>query len=183
MVFGLDLNLKNLNHFTGICKRLKVTVWGPPAWSRHANTTLNHDNVSIYCALLTPQWKQSVRPSSVQVGETCSLKCRIAWPDKQNKKFAPILIITEAKNAHFFVQRNWVCSSGTQRFCKNDSSSGTQRFCKKWLESSHWLESRYYCFLERLLNITEKVKIFFLLTLKKRVWNDCRSPKKFKPTF
>jgi len=28
-IFGLDLNLKNLNHFTGIWKRLKVTVRGP----------------------------------------------------------------------------------------------------------------------------------------------------------
>jgi len=32
---------------------------GPPPWSRYANTTLNHDKVSIYCALLTPQRKQS----------------------------------------------------------------------------------------------------------------------------
>jgi len=52
IVFGLDVNLKNLNHFTGIWKRLKVTVWGPLPWSRYANTLSNHDKVSIYCALL-----------------------------------------------------------------------------------------------------------------------------------
>ena len=50
-------------------KRLKVTVWGPLPRSRHASTTLNHDNVSIYCALLTPQWKQSLRSTSMQVGK------------------------------------------------------------------------------------------------------------------
>jgi len=51
---GLDLNLKNLNHFSGFWKRFKVTVWGPLPWSRYANTTLNHDKVSIYCALQIP---------------------------------------------------------------------------------------------------------------------------------
>jgi len=34
-------NLKNLNHFTAIWKRLKVTVWGRLPWSRYANTTLS----------------------------------------------------------------------------------------------------------------------------------------------
>jgi len=31
-----------------------------------------------------------------------SLKCSIERLDRQNRKFAPILIITEAKSAHFF---------------------------------------------------------------------------------
>jgi len=59
IIFGLDFNLKKLNHFTAsaIWKRFKVTAWGPLPWSRYANTTLNHDKVSIYCALLAPQWK------------------------------------------------------------------------------------------------------------------------------
>ena len=98
IVFGLDLNLKNFDHFTGIWKRLKVTVWGPLPWSRYANTTLNHDKVSIYCALLIPQWKQSVRSTSTQGGETWSLKCSISQLHNQNRKFVPILIITEAIN-------------------------------------------------------------------------------------
>jgi len=40
---------------------------------------------------------------SVQAGDTWSLKCGVARLDSQNRKFVPILIITEAKNAHFFV--------------------------------------------------------------------------------
>ena len=39
--------MKKLNHFTGIWKRLKVTIWVPLPWSRYANTTLNHDNVFV----------------------------------------------------------------------------------------------------------------------------------------
>ena len=79
----------------------------------------------------------------------------------------------------FCGQTNWVCPSGTQRFClkwlwlesrfidydsirvesfceKRDSSRVESRFFstwlesipshqKSWLESSHWLESRYHC--------------------------------------
>ena len=52
-IFGLDFNLKNLNHFADIWNRLKVTVWGPLLWSGYANITLSHVKVSIYCALLT----------------------------------------------------------------------------------------------------------------------------------
>ena len=39
----------------------------------------------------------------MQVGETRSLKCSTTRVNKQNRKFPPILIITQAKNAHFFV--------------------------------------------------------------------------------
>jgi len=39
----------------------------------------------------------------MHVGNTQSLKCSIERLDKQNRKFAPILIITEAKNPRFFV--------------------------------------------------------------------------------
>jgi len=70
------------------------------------------------------------------------------------------------------VQTNWVCPSGTQRYCKNYSDSShwlwlkSSHFVKNmtrvespffstwlelspshhksWLESSHWLESRYH---------------------------------------
>ena len=94
--------LKSL-YWYSIWKRLKVTIWGPLRWSPYANTTLNHDKMTIDCALLTPQWKQSFRSLSTQVGETWSLKCSIAWLDRQNKKVPTILIITEAKYVHFFV--------------------------------------------------------------------------------
>ena len=60
------------------------------------------------------------------------------------------------------VQTNWVCPSGTQRFCKNDSVSSHWLWLESshsvknvtrvewprimtWVGSSHWLESRYHC--------------------------------------
>jgi len=118
--------------------------------------------MSKYCALLTSQWKESLRSTSVPVGDTRSLKCSIARVESQNIKFAPILIITEAKNAHFFVckrtgfvhqrLRDFVkmtltrvsdCDSGrVESFCENVS----RPFLSTWLESSQrhqksWLES------------------------------------------
>jgi len=126
-------------------------------WTRYANTTLNHDKVLIYCALLTPQWKQSLRSSSMQGEETWSLKCSIARLDRLNRKFPPILIITEAKNVYFFVcKRTGFFHQELRDFVKitlirvesfrekRDSSRVT--IFSTWLESSpshqkSWLES------------------------------------------
>jgi len=36
----------------------------------------------------------------------------------------------------FCVQTNWVCPSGTQRFCKNDADSSRVILWQTWLESS-----------------------------------------------
>jgi len=48
------------------------------------------------------------------------------------------LIIIEAKNAHLFkVHTKWVCLSGTQRFCKNDSDSILESLTVTRVESSH----------------------------------------------
>jgi len=58
---------------------------------------------SICCALLTPQWKQYLKSTSPQIGDTWVFKCSTAWLDGQNKKYATILIITKSKNAHFFI--------------------------------------------------------------------------------
>jgi len=49
VIFGLVL--QNLNHF--IWKKHKICLWGRLPWLQYANTTLNHNNVSIYCALLS----------------------------------------------------------------------------------------------------------------------------------
>ena len=127
--------------------------------------------------LLTPQWKQSLRSASTQVGDTWSLKCSIAQLDSQSRKFPPILVITEAKNPYFFVWKrtgfvhqelrdfvkmtltrvssHWLWLESSQSV-KNvtrvelpffstwlESSPSHQ---KSWLESSHWLESRYHWF-------------------------------------
>jgi len=47
------------------------------------------------------------------------------------------------------MQTNWVCQSEALRFCKKWLSrvidcDSSQSYQKSWLESSHWLESRYY---------------------------------------
>ena len=136
---------------------------GPLPWSRYANTTLIYDKVSIYCVLLTPQWKQSLRSSSMQVGETWSLKFSIARLDKQNRKFPPILIITEAKNAYFLCAHEpglsmknseilqkwlWLESLTVTRFQSSHSVKNVTpvTIFSTWLESSHqksWLESSH----------------------------------------
>jgi len=54
--------------------------------------------------------KQNLRSTSVQVGNTSSIKVSIARLDCSNKKFAPVLNITEAKMLSFLcVQTNLVC--------------------------------------------------------------------------
>jgi len=183
-----------------------ITIW---------NTTLNHDKVSIYCAMLTPQWKQSLRSSSMQVGETWSLKCSLARLDSQNRKLiieAIILIITEAKNAYFFVCKrtgfvhqelrdfvkmtlNWVASHWLWlepcHSVKNvtrvespffstwlESSPSHQ---KLWLETNHWLESRYHCWLEQpscfdvVCSRDERTEKFFSPSPFLIRWNSIRS--------
>ena len=102
--------------------------------------------MSIYFALLTPQWKQTLRSSSMQIGETWSLIGSIARPDRQNRKFPPILIITEAKNAYFFVcKRTGFAHQKLRDFVK---LTLTRVSCYwLWLESSQvilwktWLDS------------------------------------------
>jgi len=90
--------------------------------------------VSIYCALLTPQWKQSIRSSSMQAGETWS-KCSIARLYRQNRKFPPIWIITEAKNAYFFVcKRTGFVHQELRDFVKMTLTRVSSHWL--WLESS-----------------------------------------------
>jgi len=105
-------------------------------WSRYANSTINHNKVSIDCALLTPQWKQSIRTSSMQAGETWSLKCSIARLYKQNRKFPPILIITEAKNGYLFVcTRTGYVHQELRDFAKRTLIRVSSHWL--WLDSSH----------------------------------------------
>jgi len=104
-----------------------------------------------------------------QVGETLSLKCSIARLDRQNRKFPPILIITEAKNVHFFAcKRSGFVHQELRDFVKvtltrvssswlwlesGQSVENVTRvespFFSTWLELSpshqkSWLESRYH---------------------------------------
>jgi len=106
--------------------------------SRYANTWLDHDDVSIglFCAHLAPQWKENLRPTSVQVMNTWPLEYSITRLESQNRKFAPILIITGPKNDLFFVckqtgfvdQRLW-------DFAKMTLNRVSSHWL--WLESSH----------------------------------------------
>jgi len=102
-IFALDLYSNSLDHF--IWKRRKVTICGLLPLSRHVNTWLDHDDVSIglYCALLANQLKANLRSTSVQVMNTWPLGYSITRLESQNRKLAPILIITGPKNDHFFV--------------------------------------------------------------------------------
>jgi len=180
--FWLDVNLKNLSHFTGIWKTLKVTVWGRPvtrgaklplenftpslekyvghnlkvlgivwkiwatlrklfappgvpSWLRawYEAHCRDHDMqilhwMTMRCQYIVPCWplseKKSLRSTPVQVGDAWSLKCSIARLDSQNRRFAPILIITEAKNA--------LCANELGLFIR------ASEFLQKWL----WLEFR-----------------------------------------
>jgi len=113
---------------------------GPLPWSRYANSTTNHNRVSIYCARLTPQWKQSIRSSSMQAWETWSLKCSITRPYRQSRKFPPILIITEAKNAYFFVCKpTGFVHQELRDFVKRTLTRVSSHWL--WLESSHYVKN------------------------------------------
>jgi len=135
-----------------IWKRLKVTVWGP--LPRYANATLKHDKDSIYCALLNPQWKQSLTSNSVEVGDTWSLKCSIAGLDRQIRNFAPILIITEAKNANFFMcKRTEFVHEELRDFVKMTLARLSSHWL--WLESSHSVKNvTRFGSSHRFLNVT-----------------------------
>ena len=90
-----------------------------------------HLKLSIYCALLTLQWKQSLRSSSTQGRDTWSLKYSIAQLDRQNRKFVPILIITEAKNAHFFLCKRIGFVHQELKDIVKMTPTRVESFCKK----------------------------------------------------
>jgi len=65
-----------------------------------------------------------------------SLQCSIERLDRQNRKFAPILIITEAKNAHFFkCTRSRFVYQELRDFVKMTLTRFSSNW--RWLESSH----------------------------------------------
>jgi len=134
IIFGLDLNLKNLNHF-GVWKRLKGTVWGPLPWSRYANTTLNHDNVLIYCSLLAPQWKAK---SQVYL---CTSWGRLIFKREHSATRQSRQIICANLDHHWSKNPHFVCVN------ENELGSGLQtgtgkpgHFPQKFLQT--WQRSR-----------------------------------------
>jgi len=85
-----------------------------------------------------PCWplSESLRSTSVQVGNTWFLKCSTEQLDRQNKIFAPILIITEAKYAHFSVcKRIGFVHQELKDFVKMTLTQVSSHWL--WLESSH----------------------------------------------
>ena len=68
------------------------------------------------------------------------LKCSIAQLDKQKRKFAPILTITEAQNAHFFVcKRNGFVHQELEDIVKM-TLTRVKSFCKKRDSSHHFTQ-------------------------------------------
>ena len=109
-------------------------------------------SICPYCALLAPQWKPNLRSTSVQVMNTWPLGYSITRLESQNRKFAPILIITGPKNDIFLYANKLGLSIRDSEILKNDSDSSleslimtrVESFCEQ-RDSSHWLDSRYHC--------------------------------------
>jgi len=139
-----------------------------------------------YIVLCWP-FSESKVSGLLQFGKSSNLilKCNIARLDRQNRKFLPVLIITEAKSAHFFVcKRTGFVHEELRDFVKMTLTRVSSQWLwlepsrvilwKTWLESgrvtvflnvtqvrvtkncnssrvivesSHWLESRYHCYL------------------------------------
>jgi len=104
---------------------------------------VNCNSVNILCPADPSVKAKSQVYLSASLGKLI-LKCSIARLDRQNRKFPPILIITEAKNAHFFLckpigfvhqeLRDFVkmtltrVSSRVQSFCEKRDSIGVTIF-------------------------------------------------------
>ena len=132
----MDLYSNSLNHI--IWKRLKATVCGRLPLSWHANTWLDHGDVSVglYCALLAPKWKANLRSTSVQVMNTWPSRYSVTRLESQNRKFAAISIITGPKNDHFFVcKQTWFVDQRLWDFAKTTLTRVSSHWL--WLESSH----------------------------------------------
>jgi len=121
--------------------------------------------IGPYCALLAPQWKANHRSTSVQVMNTWLLGYSTTRLESQKRKFARILIITGRKmiislyanklglwirGSEIFQKWLWLESShSVKNVTRVESPSfstwleSSQSHQKSWLESSHWLESRY----------------------------------------
>ena len=101
IVLGFYLNLKKLNHFTRICKRLQSQ------YETHCpdhNIQIKHQ-ITIKCQYSVPGWPLSKRKSQDYLcASWCAWSINCSWGrlDRQNRKFAPFLVVTEAKNVFFF---------------------------------------------------------------------------------
>jgi len=88
-----------------------------------SNSTLTRGACDFDSTLTRQKWLGHI--TGLQGDDTWCLKGNIARLDSQNRKFAPILNITEAKKSSFLcVQTHyWACPSEAQRFCKSDCDS------------------------------------------------------------
>jgi len=93
-----------------------------------------------YIVLCWPLNESKVSGLPLQVGDIWSLKCSAARLDRQNRKFPPILIIAEAKNAHFFVcKRTGFVHQELRDFVKMTLTRVSSHWV--WLESSHFVKN------------------------------------------
>ena len=143
------MDLKTWNQF--ICKTLKVTVWGRLPWSRYANTTLNHDNVSVYCALSAPWWKTKSQAylwirycfNASKVGTLDLIHKMLHNTTTQSKqKICADLDHHWSKKAHFFVRKQTgFVHQRLRNFVKKDCDSSPESLIVTRVKSSYSLKN------------------------------------------
>jgi len=108
----------------------------PLPWSRYANTTSNHDKVSIYCAPTDPSVKAKSQVCLYASRGHLILKMQHSTTRQSKQKISPNLGHHWSKKSLFLcVKTNWICASGTQRFCKNDSDPSLESLIVTRVES------------------------------------------------
>ena len=92
-----------------------------------------------------------------------SINCSKGRLDRQNRKFAPILVITEAKSAFFFKCTRSGFVYQELRDCRKDSDSSLESLTATRVESSHSVE-----------NVTRSSRVTIFLNV---TWVESESPK------
>ena len=101
---------------------------------------------TIRCQVIVPYWP-SVKAKSQVWGHLILKMQHSTTRQTKHKICANLEHHWSIKCSFLCVQTNWVCPSGTQRYCKNDCDSSRVNLWKTWLESSRvtifltWLES------------------------------------------
>ena len=104
------------------------------------------DNAEIInCEIFVRPWKSNL-DSKMQHSTTAQAKQKI-WANLAKLDHDHHW---SKKWSFLCVKTSWVCPSGAQRFCKNDSDSSLESLIVTRFESSHqksWHKSRYHCFV------------------------------------
>ena len=133
-IFALDLYLNSLNQVP--CKKTQSnSMWPTAIITICKYLTWWCVNRSILCPS-GPTVKANLRSTSVQVMNTSHLGYSITRLESQNRKFAPISIITGPKNDHFFVcKQTGFVNQRLWDFANMTLTRVSSHWL--WLESSH----------------------------------------------